>query len=410
MFIFFRIAVTIVLEAALLAATGFLHPDLSAIRFGSFYYADIATAAAALLLFWFIISPFICRVLRSLRFRLSVLRKIKKQIRTRQRSLLNWLLSRAAHWGITGTASEIQYANTCEALLALRAAGYHEIKRESYRSALQALTEAVVPTGLPSRTVNRPTVIDTSMFLCLIALEKQQSTGVIDNFDLYDEMAANLWFLHTDDGWGPLILKAARKEARLVNTWWALNALLQYGYLEKKEESEAFRQLITGIYEKNRGGTFGYNASDSPRLTVTAMYLLLYYDLPASVKNEIRKDYDPSAAAAFIFRRFTEEKCQVEVESIDGTYAGGSFIAHTPWKHIASAYAMRAFAAAYKNGDLSRKKLDDVYRRTSAILSNDLRSPAVNESCYIPSDIEVPRTGPYTFAAAHLIIGLQALK
>ena len=410
MFTFFRVAVTIILEAALLIAARFLRPDLSVIRLGTVPFVDIITAVAALFLFWFIISPFICRFLRSVRFRFSVLRKIKKQIRIRQRSLLNWLLSRAAHWGITGTATEIQYANTCEALLALRAAGYHEIKRESYRSALQALTEAVVPTGLPSRTVNRPTVINTSMLLCLIALEKQQSTGVIEDFEFYDEMAANLWFLHADDGWGPLILKAARKEARMVNTWWALNALLQYGYLENKEESESFRQLITGIYEKNRGGTFGYSASDSPRLTVTAMYLLLYYDLPSSVRNEIRKDYDPSEAAAFIFRRFTVEKCQVEVESIDGTYAGGTFIAHTPWKHIASAYAMRAFAAAYKNGDLPRKKLDDVYRRISEILSNDLRSPAVNESCYIPSDIEVPRTGPYTFAAAHLITGLQALK
>ena len=27
----------------------------------------------------------------------------------------------------------------------------------------------------------------------------------------------------------------------------------------------------------------------------------------------------------------------------------------------------------------------------------------------IPADIEISRTGPYTFAAAHLILGLQAL-
>ena len=266
-----------------------------------------------------------------------------------------------------------------------------------------------MPTGLPSRTVNRPTVINTSMLLCLAALEKQKSTGVIDSFDLYDEIAANLWFLHAEDGWGPLILKASKKEARLVNTWWALNALFRYGYLERPEEGAEFRQFLTGIYEKNRGGTFGYSASDSPRLTVTAMYLLLYYDLPKSVREEIRHDYDPQQAAEFIYRRFVDEKCQVETESIDGTFAGGTYIAHTPWKHIASAYAMQALAAARKNRDLSPKKMNEVFRRTSQILSGDLRSPAVNESCYLPSDIEVPRTGPYTFAASYLIMGLDAL-
>ena len=70
---------------------------------------------------------------------------------------------------------------------------------------------------------------------------------------------------------------------------------------------------------------------------------------------------------------------------------------------------MRALAAARKNGHLSRRKMRDVCVRTSSILTQDLRSPAKSESCYLPSDIEVSRTGPYTFAAAHLILGLQAL-
>ena len=172
---------------------------------------------------------------------------------------------------------------------------------------------------------------------------------------------------------------------------------------------DAFRQLLTSIYEKNRGGTFGYSSSDAPRLTVSAMYLLLFYDLPRNVREQIEQDYDPRAAASFVYDRFVTEKCQIEVESIDGTFAGGTYIAHTPWKHVASAYAMRALAAARKNGHLSRRKMRDVCVRTSSILTQDLRSPAKSESCYLPSDIEVSRTGPYTFAAAHLILGLQAL-
>ena len=406
---FVRFIITAGLSAAAIAAGSGLHIDLTRLSVGPVPAAVIAAAIGIVLLVWFAIAPAICNLLRDLRFSLSTKRKIRKQILSRQRSLLNWLLSRPAHWGITGTASEPQYANTCEALLALRRTGYYEKKRESYRGALQTLTEAVMPTGLPSRTVNRPTVINTSMLLCLVALEKQKSTGVIDNFDMYDEIAANLWFLHAEDGWGPLILRAAKKEARLVNTWWALNALFRCGYLERPEEGAEFRQLLTGIYEKNRGGTFGYSASDSPRLTVTAMYLLLYYDLPEQVRAEIRQDYDPQLSAAFIYRRFVEEKCQVETESIDGTFAGGSYIAHTPWKHIASAYAMQALAAARKNRDLSSAKMNEVFRRTSAILSGDLRSPAASESFYLPSDIEVPRTGPYTFAASYLILGLEAL-
>ncbi len=409
--IFPRILVTIMLCAIAFAAGVSLHLQPGVVRLASTSYTllDLAAAAGLVLLLWFIIVPFFWNLARGIHFRMFTMRKIRRQIRSRQRSLLNWLLSRPAHWGITGTASEPQYANTCEALLALRDTGYYEKKRESYRNALLTLTQAVLPTGLPSRTVNRPTVINTSMLLCLVAREKQRSTGVIESYDLYDEIAANLWFLRTDDGWGPLILKAAKKEARLVNTWWALNALFSYGYLERPEEGAAFRQLLTGIYEKNRGGTFGYSASDSPRLTVTAMYLLLYYRLPAALRREIRKDYDPRAAAAFICRRFVDEKCQVETESIDGTFAGGNYIAHTPWKHIASAYAMQALAAARRSGDLPRAKMHAVYSRTAAILDGNLRSPAANESCYLPEDIEVPRTGPYTFAASYLILGLQAL-
>ena len=404
-----RILITLIPTAALVYARRFLPVDLGTIKIAAFPLADLLAALVFFLLIWFLIAPPICRFLKNLRFKLSTLRKIRRQIRSRQRSLLNWLLSRPAHWGITGTASEPQYANTCEGLLAIRSAGFLEKKRESYRSAFQTLTEAVVPTGLPSRTVNRPTVINTSMLLYLIAMEKKSPTGVVDSFDLYDEIAANLWFLHAENGWGPLILRADKKECRFVNTWWALRALYQYGYLERAEEGDAFRQLLTAIYEKNRGGTFGYSPSDAPRLTVTAMYLILYYDLPRALREEIAGDYDPRAAADFIYDRFITEKCQVEVECVDGTYAGGTYIAHTPWKHIASAYAMQALAAARKNGDLPRRDMDDVYRRTSEILSQDLRSPAANESCYIPADIEISRTGPYTFAAAHLILGLQAL-
>ena len=404
-----RILITLIPTAALVYARRFLPVDLGTIKIAAFPLADLLAALVFFLLIWFLIAPPICRFLKNLRFKLSTLRKIRRQIRSRQRSLLNWLLSRPAHWGITGTASEPQYANTCEGLLAIRSAGFLEKKRESYRSAFQTLTEAVVPTGLPSRTVNRPTVINTSMLLYLIAMEKKSPTGVVDSFNLYDEIAANLWFLHAENGWGPLILRADKKECRFVNTWWALRALYQYGYLERAEEGDAFRQLLTAIYEKNRGGTFGYSPSDAPRLTVTAMYLILYYDLPRVLREEIAGDYDPRAAADFIYDRFITEKCQVEVECVDGTFAGGTYIAHTPWKHIASAYAMQALAAARKNGDLPRRDMDDVYRRTSEILSQDLRSPAANESCYIPADIEISRTGPYTFAAAHLILGLQAL-
>ena len=404
-----RILITLIPTAALVYARRFLPVDLGTIKVAAFPLADLLAALVFFLLIWFLIAPPICRFLKNLRFKLSTLRKIRRQIRSRQRSLLNWLLSRPAHWGITGTASEPQYANTCEGLLAIRSAGFLEKKRESYRSAFQTLTEAVVPTGLPSRTVNRPTVINTSMLLYLIAMEKKSPTGVVDSFNLYDEIAANLWFLHAENGWGPLILRADKKECRFVNTWWALRALYQYGYLERAEEGDAFRQLLTAIYEKNRGGTFGYSPSDAPRLTVTAMYLILYYDLPRALREEIAGDYDPRAAADFIYDRFITEKCQVEIECVDGTFAGGTYIAHTPWKHIASAYAMQALAAARKNGDLPRRDMDDVYRRTSEILSQDLRSPAANESCYIPADIEISRTGPYTFAAAHLILGLQAL-
>lgn len=413
MYTFFRILFTAAISAALLTAAGFLPPAsvrlLEQLRTGPAPLPDPAAACALVLFVWCFLAPLPCRLFGSLRFRIFSMSRIRKQIQSRRDSLLNWLLARPAYWGITGTASDPQYATTCEGLLAIHSSGYYEKKRESRRIALQTLVDAAVPTGLPSRTVNRPTVINTSMLLMIAMQEKKSSGCVVDSFDLFDEMASNLWFLRAENGWGPLVLKAERKECRFVNTWWALRALYHYGYYDRPEEGDSFRQLVSRTYEKNRGGTFGYTASDSPRLAVTAMYLLFFYELPASFRKEIEKDYNPRSAAAFILRRFVTEKRQVEIESVDGTFAGGSFIAHTPWKHISSSYAMQALAAARKNNDLRRKEMEDVYRRTSEILSQDLRSPAPNESFYLPADAEIPRTGPYTFAAAHLILGLQAM-
>ena len=123
---FVRFIITAGLSAAAIAAGSGLHIDLTRLSVGPVPAAVIAAAIGIVLLVWFAIAPAICNLLRDLRFSLSTKRKIRKQILSRQRSLLNWLLSRPAHWGITGTASEPQYANTCEALLALRGTGYYE--------------------------------------------------------------------------------------------------------------------------------------------------------------------------------------------------------------------------------------------------------------------------------------------
>ena len=120
-----RILITLIPTAALVYARRFLPVDLGTIKIAAFPLADLLAALVFFLLIWFLIAPPICRFLKNLRFKLSTLRKIRRQILSRQRSLLNWLLSRPAHWGITGTASEPQYANTCEGLLAIRSAGFH---------------------------------------------------------------------------------------------------------------------------------------------------------------------------------------------------------------------------------------------------------------------------------------------
>ena len=105
-----RIIITLIPTAALFYARRFLPVDPGTIKIGPFTLIEVLAVIVLLFLFWFLISPGVCRFLQGLRFKLVTLRKIRRQIRSRQRSLLNWLLSRSAHWGITGTASEPQYA------------------------------------------------------------------------------------------------------------------------------------------------------------------------------------------------------------------------------------------------------------------------------------------------------------
>lgn len=97
---------------------------------------------------------------------------LKKRYKKVIESCINWLIDIDIHWGVNAKSTEPQNANTCEVLIALRESGLFKNKSEIYRNALNKLLENVTPDGLPSKSLNRSTVVCTSMMLYLVSLEK----------------------------------------------------------------------------------------------------------------------------------------------------------------------------------------------------------------------------------------------
>lgn len=321
---------------------------------------------------------------------------------------IDWLVSCKVHWGVENQTVVEQNANTCEGLLAMRAAGLHKDKSAIYEHAFRTVLSNATATGLPSKSLQRPTVVCTSMLLDLVAKERDDPSGIPIDYDKYEKMANILWNARSrKSGWGVYITKTKENECSLANTYWALRALSQY----KVGKSKEFCEYLKLIYQRGSQSTFGFHPGDNPRLVTTAMYLNLYYNLDSALQNMLISTYNPESALDFVYNSFVTHNIQIENETLHGMKVSkvpGPVKA--PWKHITVGYALDVLLTATRNKRLNLLKRNLLFIRINKLIKDNIKAEGIGYCYYLPQNMEHCNTGIFTYPTAYLVQGLSQIK
>jgi hypothetical protein len=226
---------------------------------------------------------------------------------------INWLISLKKHWGPLDASEECQNANTCEGLIALRKSNLHNLKHEIYREAFSDVLLNVSKKGLPSKTLlNNPTVVCTSMILYLVALEREDNSSIVHDFNEFEEIASFLWSVRGNRGWGVYLEKTCDEHCNIANTFWALRVLNKYGI----GRTDEYKRFTKKIYEFAKESKFGFNTGDQPRLITTAMSISLYFQLDLNMRKSIdNSGYKIKDAIDYVFESFVKNGIQFEKHS-----------------------------------------------------------------------------------------------
>lgn len=321
---------------------------------------------------------------------------------------MDWLISCKVHWGAEDQAEVEQNANTCEGLIAMRMSGQHKEKSEIYKQAFTTIITNSSSEGLPSKSLQRPTVVCTSMLLYLVAKEREDPTGIPIDYGKYERMAKNLWNARSKkSGWGVYIAKAEENECSLANTYWALRALSQYRIGKSKE----FREYLRLIYQRGSKSTFGFHPGDNPRLVTTSMYLNLYYGLDKKLQDMLNTTYNPQLALDFIYNSFVKHNLQIENETLHGMKVEkGPGPVKAPWKHITVGYALDVLLTATRNKDLNIQQRTQTFIRINKLIKYNVKEDGIGYCYYLPENMEYCNTGIFTYPTAYLIQGLSKIS
>ncbi len=320
---------------------------------------------------------------------------------------INWLLRCKKHWGVDENAEILQNANTCEGLLALRKSKKYKEKNETYKNAINVVLNNTTNEGLPSKSLNKPTVVCTSMILDIVAQEREESSGVVIDYEKFELIAENMWNNRSNVGWGVYIKKGNDTECSFANTYWALRALNKYRIGKTKD----YKEYLKLIYEYNNNGKFGFQKGDISRLTTTAMYLCLYYSLEECNKKDIGASYNRKKAIEYIYKSFIKDDVQIEKETIwgikDDNIPGAI---KAPWTHITIGYVIEALSMAHKNNDIGKIKFCIILNRINQIVKENVTY--VNDECcfYMPNNMERSNYSCFTFPTTCFVQGLSSVK
>lgn len=321
--------------------------------------------------------------------------------------LTNWIMSCPVNWGASDEATEIQHANICEGLLAMKHSGYDQLRPELYRQILHAALQSVEDDGLHSKSLRASTVSCTSLLLELVALEKD----TITDYTRFEKISEILWNARNKKyGWGMYTKIMNDDECSTVYTFRALYVLANYPISQTNEYHSFCKQLFE--YETN--GTFGFYIKDNgakAKLAPTAMFVSLYFIIEHYLGKGFRTKYHIKNAINFVYQKFVKENIQVEMEILYGIDHNGIGAKQAPWRHITVYLAVQALVLAYHHSMLSEENCVALKNRILSLLEDQLIYRENRKSAfYAPKDMEPPRHGNWTYPTMYLVRALRLLE
>lgn len=360
----------------------------------------VTPAGVLFLINWYFITPWLEMKFEWVQRTIGNYRSIDNQYRVTIQKLNNWLINMQCHWGVVDTASEPQNANTCEALIALYKSGMSG--NEVFQSTLNKIDSEVGESGLCSKSLEKETVVCTSMILYLMGQLKEKKNLEID-FGKYENLTKKLWRSRCKHGWGVFMEKPSFEDCSNVNSIWALRALNQYPIRDTRE----FKKYVVEFYEHSRFGKLGFSRRDSNRLTPTAMAVILYYELDQELKENVHKIYPVEDAIKYVYEQFVDEGIDYEMETLLGIKKANKGVTKAPWNHILIGYAIEALTLAYKHKKINIHQMNRCIKRINVILKSSLHNETDDEMYYIPEKMERHISGNYTFPTMYLVWGLN---
>ncbi len=330
---------------------------------------------------------------------------VSKQFNIIATQCVMWLKNMKIHWGVIDTAEEGQNANTCEGLLAMKKTKLDSRFKNAYQEALFSILDSVTERGLASKSLNRETVVCTSMILYIFSLESKTNEKIMWLKDKFNNIANILWNARCNNGWGVYIERTDGNNCSMANTFWAFRALNEYDI----SKSEAYRDMLRKIYENSSDSLFGYIVGDTPRVCTTAMSVVIYYSLDEKSQDMINEVYDVNVAVEFVYKLFCFSGLECELEVLHGLETNKQGVKKAPWTHVTVGVVTEALVNAYKNGNLNRIKMNNFIRCLKRICKKRLvYVNGSNQQCYyIPKDMETNCMGIYTFPTAYMAWALS---
>lgn len=334
-------------------------------------------------------------------------RKLVGKIDTIIDGCVRWFDGMHVKWAPYATATDFdeehRIANMFEITISLYKTERHKSKPVLYENKMDFLYDSASECGWYSRslgtTLGDETVVCTSLGLYAFGLQHNENTDPNKTKKLND-IARCLWDCRTENGWGVFLTKHPPHECRLANTFWALRALSLYMC-----DDPEYMKFVLSIYERASNSQFGFHSSDISSLCVTAMYLLLFFELPVIIQKELKLVYNPKEAAQYVYNKFCHDNIQCESEDLPGIKK----VDKVPWQHITVSYALESLCIAYSRKMLSLFQFQLLATRINSMLDENVKID--DDKChYKPNGMQIHPKGMNTFPTAYLIIGIHSFR
>ena len=315
-----------------------------------------------------------------------------------RRKMINWLSGLNVRWSVTDTAQEVKYANLCEVLDAFKVSGYDRLKPAVYNEAFTRMVENKTARGLSSVSLDKETVVVTSMMLILAAEQYGSSALELEPFE---RIAETLWSIRNEQGWGVYV---ERMNVHSYAT--TLRALIALSYY-RVGKTEAYKGFCQRLFEKTQNGTLDFNANDEPRLVTTSLSLILFYIHGSEFTKGWKNVFDTRGAVKYIIEH---KEIQVEQEIIWGLEMNGGKVYQAPWNHITIGFSTEAVCRAFFEGDAEECEISQFRKYMKRLLKENVVEISSGKEFYHPQGLTAHPDGHFTYPATYLIKALSWLE